>query len=203
LLGQFERHLAYERWPRHQLAAVHGALFHGPGHPTSDLFQRLANAEYGPFARLQPDPRFLEVPVKLKPVEVHGLTWDATTRTARFPDNQDAYLTFALPSTQEVRGIRIRYRHENADGSLPNFQFFWRKAEAYPSPRYYDDIGDASRKRFWCPGMLPEEQVPPAADPTVLTATIWIGDEVAEMRLHPDTREGRFQVVSISLLLAR
>lgn len=139
-------------------------------------FQR---AGIGVFKDLQEDPPFREIPLPLEPTAVGQLTWSDGTAQGSGPDS---YLVFSLPEPRYVAGVRIAYTHANESGSSPVFRVCWKEKDQTDFPP-----GQSFSSRYLGTGQA--------------TVTIYIGEVIEQLRLHPDDRPFQFYFESMVLLV--
>ncbi len=153
-------------------------------HPSQDVLSRELDAlrthQIGRFRDLRPNPPFEEVPLPLDPVDVRLARWNEGTVEVTGVDPQ---LTFALPESRYVAGVRLRYSHENAAGAPARFQLSWSQPgqPGFPASQRYAN---------WALPTGPDH-----------TTTIWIDAPVERLRIQPDNRPGTFRLHEMTLLV--
>jgi hypothetical protein len=135
----------------------------------------------GPFAALRAEPELRKVALPITPVRLHQARQDGDTFTLTGIDPQ---ITFALPRTTRVVGVRLAYDLETPDAAPAHFRASWRTL-AQPS-----FAADRSFSRW---------ALPAGRD---LSTTFWLHDPVDELQIQPDTRPGTFRIRSLTLLVA-
>lgn len=179
-----ERATAFDRdrdagVPIFRLANRHAPFLHPSQQALHGYLEMLREAGLGPFARMQPDPAFREIPVDLRPADVRLALWRDGEIKAIGPD---PWVRFDLPAPIRVAGVRIRYDHRNDDGAPARFRLAWRPDDRYRAPeRQYGD---------W--------NLPTGDDRSV---TVWIDGPVAQVRVQPDNRRCRFRIRELTLLV--
>jgi hypothetical protein len=153
-------------------------------HPSQDALAealpRLRDAGFEDFRALRPDPPFREVTLPLTPTDVRLARWE---RGTAYVEGVDPQLTFTLPADRYVAGIRLRYSHANGAGAPARFKLDWlRTGQSSPPP--------TQRFANW--------NLPTGRD---RTTTVWVGDVLREIQIHPDNRTCEFTLGSITLLV--
>ncbi|HEU5304639.1 MAG TPA: hypothetical protein VFU40_08350, partial [Gemmatimonadales bacterium] len=150
-------------------------------------------ARVGNYAALKLGPSFRTIPLDLQPVETTLLSWRDST--ARVLGPRPA-LVFRLPGDRLVTGIRLRYRYQSDDGTLPYIGIRWKpssQAQFVPERFYkYSPTGDRAN---W------ERGTWDTIRDSVTTLTVWISDTVREVGITPDFRPAVFKIDEFSLLV--
>jgi hypothetical protein len=154
--------------------------------PLIPLLRDLRDAGCGDFRHMGEDPPFREVPLSMTPISIEGATWDKGTVHVF---GKDAYLVFPVPETKPVAGVRITYVHSAEPGLRPDnltsyisFKLFWKRhdqTEFSPLQSYRNN---------W---LFTGEQ----------TETIWVGDTIDQLRIHPDDRPCDFKILKMVLIV--
>jgi hypothetical protein len=191
-LRSFEHDLAAGHAP-YRLIARYAPYLHPHHDLVSDYLGLLKEAGSGQYRLLQNNPRFAEIPVLLNPVEVRGARWEGTTA---YVTGEDAHIDFVLPEDRHVAGVRLEYRHRNADGVLPFVGVLWKSSQQSEFPRAqmqkYSPTGDRAN---WERGAWTR------IGDSATTMTIWIDDTVNALRILPDLRPGTFELSELVLLV--
>lgn len=191
-LGGFERDMA-AGVPLHELLHRYGPWLH----PHQDMPQRylplLKRANVGHYGGLQLDGPFRAIPLDLNPVETTLLEWHDSTARVQGPRPA---LRFRLPADRLVDGIRLRYRYQSDDGTLPYIGIRWKptsQADFVPDRFYkYSPTGDRAN---W------ERGTWDTIHDSSTTLTVWISDTVREIGITPDFRPAMFKIDELSLLV--
>jgi hypothetical protein len=176
----FERDLR-DGVPVYLLVKRHTPAIHPNQDVLAESLRLLRRAGVGPFARLQDDPPFREVPLPVAPARVHEMTWDQGAGRAT---GVDPYLVFRLPAPRPVAGIRLTYTHTNRDGTSPRFRVDWKAhdRDEFTTERGYEDPYAVT-------------------GPAEVTRTVWVADVVGEFRIHPDDQPCSFALTALVLLV--
>jgi hypothetical protein len=133
------------------------------------------------FRSLQEDPAFQELAVNLAPADVRLARWnDGRVEVTGI----DPWVRFDLTAPVFVSGIRMRYSHAAIDGSPAHFRLAWRRPgqRDFPAEQQYGNWG-----------------LPTGPD---RTTTVWVDDQVAQIRIQPDNRPCEFTIAELTLLIA-
>jgi hypothetical protein len=146
-----------------------------------DYLTMLRRAGVGRFRALRENPAFREVAVPVVPSALHKMTWEVRTALG---EGAGQYLEFDLKETRFVCGVRLRHPLSNGKGVSARFLMYWKRG---------DQDAFAEDRWFWTYGlgMSPEET----------TTTIWVGDEVRQIRIHPDDFPCVFRIEELVLLV--
>jgi hypothetical protein len=140
-----------------------------------DYMPMLRDAHIGAFGSLRDDPRFREVSLPLVPVDAHNMTWE--DGIARPTDNQ-AWLTFELPSDVQVAGIRLAYTYSDRDGFEPCLGLSWKARDEagfdQDSSFSYCPIGDRANWPHGTWSRLNNE---------ITTLDVWVDHPVQSVRV--------------------
>lgn len=153
-------------------------------HPSQDVLSEwlpiFRTHRIAPFERLAAEGPLDPLALPIEPIQLHQITRDGTTFTL---SGTNPFLTFALPRTLRVVGLRIDYDLENGEAAPAHFRVAWR---SYSQPIF----GDDRQVTNWA---LPVGRQ--------LSTTAWIHDPVDEMQIRPDTRPGTFRIRGLTLLV--
>lgn len=141
----------------------------------------LQRAGVRPFTALAADPPFREVRLAVEPVWVRRLAWHGQMGQGT---GKDPYALFALPAPRFVAGVRLTFSYPDAGTRPVYFQVFWGSAGAagFRKERSYVNwvVERTSRDR---------------------SVTVWIGETLEYLRIHPDNEGAAFRIAEISLLV--
>lgn len=190
-LAGFERDLA-AGVPAHQLIRRHGTWLHPHQDIVADYLVLLRRAGIGQYRSLQPEPPFHTIPVGLSPVASDRLRWSDSTAQV---DWGKPYLLFELPELQRIEGIRLRYRYQSDDGTLPYIGIHWRpSAEREFAPERFYKYSPTGDRANWERGAWTR------LHDSTTSLTVWIADTVRQIRITPDFRPAVFRIAELSLL---
>lgn len=145
-----------------------------------DFMDGMRRAGLGVFRDLAPDPELIAVPLSAVPTSSQGIEWDGQLARG---EGTEAYLAYRLPRPTYLAGLRLRCSHSNAEGAY--FRVTWYKpGSEEPAGQHLLFFSDT----FSTP--RPEDGL-----------TVYIADEVAEIRIHPDAAAFTFQVHRLRLLI--
>jgi hypothetical protein len=164
----------------HLLVVRHGKGLHEQDGWQGTLLERMCmlhQAGIGPFRDLGEDPAFREVSVPATSALPAGMEWREGAWHGQGPGSS---LTFTLPQPRFVAGIRIPWAgHSN--GMTAHVRVSWRRSgmpDFPPEPQYF------------CPAGFLEAP-----------ATIYIADQIDQIRIEPDDKPFAVSMPKIVLLL--
>jgi len=176
----FDRDLATGT-PLFRLVRRYTPYLHPSQESLHEALTLLHRGEIGKFRSLQEDPIFQEQAVQLAPADVRLARWhDGCVEVTGI----DPWVRFDLPSPVFVCGIRVRYSHAGTDGSPARFRMAWRRPgqRDFPAEQQYGN---------W--------SLPTGAD---RATTVWVDDQVAQIRIQPDNRPCEFTIAELTLLVS-
>jgi len=176
----FDRDLAAGT-PLFRLVRRYTPFLHPSQESLHEALTLLQRGRIGKFQSLQEDPAFQEQAVKLAPADVRLARWnDGRVEVTGI----DPWVRFDLPAPVFVYGIRIRYSHAGTDGSPARFRVAWRRPgqRDFPAEQQYGN---------WSLPTGPDR-----------TTTVWVDDQVAQIRIQPDNRLCEFTIAELTLLVS-
>lgn len=176
----FDRDLAAGT-PLFRLIRRYTPFLHPSQESLHEALTLLQRGRIGKFQSLQEDPAFQEQAVKLAPADVRLARWnDGRVEVTGI----DPWVRFDLPAPIYVCGIRIRYSHAGTDGSPARFRVAWRRPgqRDFPAEQQYGN---------WSLPTGPDR-----------TTTVWVDDQVAQIRIQPDNRPCEFTIAELTLLVS-
>lgn len=174
------RDVLVDRRPTYQVVRRH-TPFLGPSQMrVSEAMEMLRKANIGPFRRLAPNPPFDDVPIDPQSAQLEGAVWEGD-RLILTTSNPSA--SYRLDSPRFVAGVQLRYDHDGRPPGPAHFRLAWRRPNQMTFPA----------------DQVVSEWVLPSGDNRL--ATIWIDDNVAELKVLPDNRPGRFTIRSLKLFV--
>jgi hypothetical protein len=142
---------------------------------------KLREAGIGDYRRIADNPPFTHIALPLKPSHIEGGSWSAgAVRT----DSGEAYLTFTLPASRYVAGIRIECTY--AAPETPWVTVTWKPSGALDYPQ-----------------SVPFQRSLEGTDWTAEKAgplVIWVGEEIDEFLFFPHTGPAEITLRRIELL---
>jgi hypothetical protein len=179
-MREFERDLRAGE-PTYLLLKRHAPfLFFSQNEELGRALKMLRDAGAEPFPCLGANPPFREVLLDLVPAALDHMTWEGRTAHGT---GADPNVVFRLPQQQFVAGVRIRYAYPGTERRPLYFQLFWGNGD-----RGFDD-----RDRYL--NFLLERS---DEDREV---TVWIGDRIDRVCVHPDNDGGAFTIREMVLLV--
>jgi len=178
--GAFGRDLAAGT-PLFRLTRRYTPFLHPSQEGLYEALTLLHRGGTGKFRSLHEDPAFQELAVKLAPADVRLARWnDGRVEVTGI----DPWVRFDLPLPVFVCGIRVRYSHAGTDGSPAHFRMAWSRPgqRDFPAEQQYGNWG-----------------LPTGPD---RTTTVWVDDQVAQIRIQPDNRPCEFTIAELTLLVA-
>jgi hypothetical protein len=168
-LEAFERDLQDGALP-YELIARYTSIHQGVA-PESELaryMRMLRRAGIGTFRYLKDDPAFAELPLPLRPSELHDVKWVNATVQGTGPDS---YVTFALPAPTYVAHIRFCYSAEGSRYLVSGvFKACWKRS------------GDSD--------FLDAVPVWPSSPSAPDLATLAVADIIEQVRIFPSPHQG-------------
>ncbi len=166
--------------PAYVLVGRHTPFLHPSQDQLLQSMMMLHRAGIPPYRDLRGNPPFREVEVPLPPARVSLLEWEGDTAHVT---GVDPWLTFVLPESRYVAGIRIRYSHSNATRTSSHFKIGWMRPgqSAFPGGQGYEN---------WA---LPTG---PARE-----STVWPGETIGAFRIQPDNQPCEFRISGLTLLV--
>lgn len=155
--------------------------FLGPSQTqVASALEELRNGNVGLFSRIVDNPPFDDIPIDRSSAILRQSLWDGDTLELT---GVDPIATFSIDPSRYVAGIQINYDHESRQPGPAHFLLEWRRP---------------NQLEFSADQRISEWNLPSGPD---RRATLWIADNVAEIRIHPDNRPGRFTIRSLRLLV--
>jgi hypothetical protein len=176
--------------PADALAQRHGRFLFPwpPSNPDTEYLaarlRLLHRAAVGPFRYLADDPVPVEVPLPVVPAATSQMTWANGTGQAW---GEAPHLVFALAQPRRVYGVRLRYAVTLPQPLAPaaeRLRVFWKRGSQEPFAR---------ERSYWIPLREPE--------PAEKTVTIWIWDEIEQLRIDPAGGPCTLQLAELVLLV--
>jgi hypothetical protein len=150
----------------------------------AERLEMLRVARAGPYSRPQAFPGELpcrEVTLPVTRLGEHQIYVDGSTYRAV---GNDPFVVFALPASEYVCGVRLRYTLTNASPEAPAMQLFW----ANPSD---EEFREGRRST----------SVSVARTTEVQESTVWIYSSVDRLRIDPDHQPCTFELHEITFLV--
>ncbi len=166
--------------PPSQLILRHLSLLHNSHEVLNRGMPQMKKARLGIYANMVDELRFREIPLSQGPTGLIGMRgqnghYEAVT--------VDPYLVYTLPSPTPVAGVRLRYRHSNAEGLPGRFVMSWSNES---SPRRLPP----GRHAIWTLETREDR-----------TTTIWINATIDRLRIQPDNKPCQFDIQDLTLLV--
>ncbi len=191
-LGSFERDMK-AGIPSYLLINRYAPYLHVHQDILIDYMPMLREAGVGQFRFLRANPPFREVPVRLVPIGLNQVRWEAGTAygTGNYP-----YLVFAVPENRYVYGVRLKYSSWNEECNLPYVSIYWKRPDQteFTKDQFwkYSPTGDRAN---WERGTWLR------LNDSETTVTVWISETIDQLRIHPDLRPGVFKISEITLMV--